>query len=347
MEQDGKERFRAFVAERDGDRVERGVRTLDRGTLAAGEVTVRVAWSSLNYKDALATVPDGKVAQTSPLVPGIDLAGEVVDSQTPDFQPGARVLAHGYDLGTSHHGGLAELARVPAGWIVPLPDGLTLREAMVLGTAGYTAGLCVELLERHGGLGRGERERAGPVLVTGATGGVGATAVSILAARGYEVVAATRSPEHTDWLGELGAREVVNAAEVTEAASRPLAKVRWAGAVDTVGGPALAGILPSLAKDAAVAACGNAGGPKLTTTVFPFILRGVRLLGADSAYTPIADRRALWQRLATDLRPGFLQGDRTGQVTAEVTLDELEPVMDALLKGQVRGRTVVRLSGVE
>jgi acrylyl-CoA reductase (NADPH) len=331
------EQFRAFVAERTGDdRVERGIRTLTVDDLPEGDVTVRVAWSSLNYKDALATIPGGGVARISPLVPGIDLAGEVVRSETPEFTPGDEVIVHGYELGTDRHGGLAELARVPAGWVVPLPWGLSLREAMVLGTAGYTAALAVEALEAYG-----LRPGAGPVLVTGASGGFGSLSVSLLAGRGHEVVASTGSPEK-DYLLRLGATEVISREETSAPSRKPLDSARWAGAVDAVGGATLAYILRTLRRGGAVAAAGNTGGAKLETTVFPFILRGVALLGCDSGYTPIERRRALWERLAADLRPAALDDE---SAVAEVDLDGVEAVLDGLLAGKVRGRTIVRLSG--
>lgn len=327
------EAFRAYVAEQRDDGVDRGVRTLTPDDLPDGEVTVRVEWSSVNYKDALATVPKGGVARISPLVPGIDLAGEVVASDSPDVAVGDQVLVHGYALGTSHHGGFAELARVPAGWVVPLPGGLTTRQAMVLGTAGYTAGLAVQLLEE-----RGLTPGAGPVLVTGASGGVGSMAVSMLAGRGYEVTASTGRTGEADWLKALGAAEIVSRDELS-AEARPLEKQRWAGAVDAVGGTTLAHVLATLRIGAGVAACGNTAGMKLETTVAPFILRGVALLGADSANTPLPQRRAIWDRLAGDLRPAHLDDG-----VAEVDLDGIEPVLDAILEGKVRGRTVVKLA---
>jgi acrylyl-CoA reductase (NADPH) len=327
--------FRAFVVDRLEDRVERGVRAFASEDLPAGEVLVRVGWSSVNYKDGLAARFDGKVARISPLIPGIDLCGEVLASDDPAFRPGDRVLAHGYDLGVSHHGGYAEYARVPADWVVPLPAGLSEREAMALGTAGFTAGLSVEALEA-----RGLEPSAGPVLVTGATGGVGRLAVGLLAARGYEVWAATGKPDQADRLRELGAREVIGRDEVTAASARPMESARWAGAVDTVGGPTLPYILRTLRPFASVASCGNTGGIELSTTTQPFILRGVSLLGMTSALTPIVLRRALWARLATDFRPNGL-----GQDVTEVTIDELGDALDAIVEGRARGRWVVRVAG--
>lgn len=335
--------MRAFVAEKTDDGVERGLREdfeLGEADGADGEVTIRVQWSSVNYKDALATIPKGAVARISPLVPGIDLAGvvESVSGTGAGVEVGDAVLAHGYDIGVAHHGGYAELARVPAGWVVPLPDGLDARTAMALGTAGYTAALSVVQLEARG-LGAGD----GPVLVTGAAGGVGSTAVSILAARGYEVVAASgRGDAEGSWLRELGAAEVISREDAAGDTSRPLGKQRWAAAVDTVGGEILAGVLTQLRTGGAVAACGNAAGMKLPTTVLPFILRGVALLGIDSVTTPIELRRSVWERMATagDLRPPGLED----QIAVETTLEDLEGVLDAILRGEVRGRTVVAVA---
>jgi len=327
--------FRAFVAERVADdRVERGLReAFPAEDLPDGDVEVRVDWSSVNYKDALATTADGKVARISPIIPGIDLAGVVVASSSPSFAAGDDVLAHGYDLGVARHGGYAEYERLPADWVVPLPEGLTARDAMAVGTAGFTAAMSVAALEA-----RGLRPGDGPVLVTGASGGVGGSAVAILAARGHEVWAATGKPDEEARLRALGAAGVVARDEVTAESSRPLESGRWAGAVDTVGGPTLPYVLRTLRTGAAVASSGNAGGPRLETTVLPFILRGVALLGMDSVLMPIEERRGLWGRIATDLRPNGL-----GEGITEVTLDTLEPALDAILAGEARGRWVVRI----
>ena len=327
-------RFRAYVAARVGDRVERGLRTLGPEDLPAGEVAIRVAWSCVNYKDALATRADGKVARISPLIPGIDLAGVVAGSADPAFKPGDRVIAHGYELGVSRHGGYAEYARVAAEQVVPLPSGLSLRESMALGTAGFTAALSVMRLED-----RGLDPADGPVLVTGATGGVGSTAVSILAGRGYEVWALTGKADEHAWLQSLGAVGFLDRSDAP-AQGPPLEKERWAAVVDAVGAATLPYGLRSLRRGGAVALSGNAGGAGLVTTVFPFILRGVALLGIDSAYMPIHDRRRLWDRLAGDLRPASL-GDRL----TEVTLDTLDGALDAILAGQARGRWIVRIGG--
>jgi acrylyl-CoA reductase (NADPH) len=328
------ETFRAYIVDRHGDRFERGLRTLGPADLPEGDVEVRVAWSSVNYKDGLAATADGKVARVHPLVPGIDLAGTVVGSSDPAFVPGAEVIVHGYDLGVSRHGGYAEYARVPSQWTVPLPPGLSARDAMAIGTAGFTAAMAVVQLEE-----RGLEPTNGPVLVTGATGGVGSTAIAILAERGYEVWAVTGKPDERAWLETLGAVGFLAREEVA-AAGKPLESERWAGAVDSVGAAALPYILRTLNRGAAVAACGNASGSALATTVFPFILRGVALLGIDSAYLGIAKRRLIWDRIATDLRPRSL-----AERVTEVTLDTLEPALDAIRAGEARGRWVVRVGG--
>jgi acrylyl-CoA reductase (NADPH) len=322
--------IRAFVAERRDGEIERGVRTLPASDLGDGDVVVRVACSSVNYKDALATIPKGRVARISPLVPGIDLAGTVVSGEG----EGSEVLAHGHDLGVAHHGGYAEYARVPADWVVPLPEGMTARQAMAIGTAGFTAALSVARLERHGVTPDG-----GPVLVTGATGGVGSTAVSILAARGYEVIASTGKDER-EYLQSLGAAEVVGRDDVL-GEGKPLGRQRWAAAVDSVGGAPLAGVLAQTRYGGAVAATGLTAGMKLETTVGPFILRSVALLGIDSVETPKEEREEIWRRLAGDLRPPQLDD----AITREIGLDELEPALDAILKGELTGRTVVRVAG--
>jgi putative YhdH/YhfP family quinone oxidoreductase len=324
--------FRAFVAERQGEHVEAGVRDFAAIDLPPGEVDIRIEWSSVNYKDALATRPDGKVARISPLIPGIDMAGRVIASRDAAFAPGDAVLAHGYDLGMSRHGGFAEYERVPAGWVVPLPLGLDARETMAIGTAGFTAGLSIVRLEE-----RGLEPDSGPVLVTGATGGVGSTAVAILADRGYEVWALTGKADEHAWLETLGAVGFLSR-EDASGEGRPLEHERWAAVVDAVGAATLPYALRTLKYGGAVAASGNAGGPTFATTVFPFILRGVALLGIDSAALPITERRRIWDRLATDLRPRSL-----GERISEVTLETLPSALDAILAGEARGRWIVRI----
>jgi acrylyl-CoA reductase (NADPH) len=326
------ERFRAYAVDRPDGTFERGILDAGPDGLPAGDVEIKVEWSSVNFKDGLAATEDGKVARKYPLILGIDMAGEVVASTDRTIRVGTNVIAHGYDLGTSHHGGFAEYARVPAEWVVAMPPGLSTREAMAIGTAGFTAAMAISALEE-----RGLEPATGPVLVTGATGGVGSTAISILAELGYEVWAATGKDDERAWLTTLGAVGFLTREECS-AEGRPLESERWAGAVDSVGAATVPYILRTLKRNGAVAACGNASGPALTTTVFPFILRGVALLGMDSAYLPIAQRRRLWARLATDLRPR----DLAERVT-EIPLEDVETALDAIRQGEARGRWVVRV----
>lgn len=323
---------RAFLAGHIDGTWQRVVTDLPVADLGDGDVLVEVQYSSINYKDGLASTEQGKVARLDPIVPGIDLAGIVRESDDPAIPVGAAVLAHGYDIGVAHHGGYAALARIPARWVVPMPTGLDPRGAMLVGTAGYTAALSVDALERHG-----LRPGDGPVLVTGATGGVGSMAVGMLAARGHEVVAGTGKMEAADWLRAIGAADVVHRDELAPTAGRPLEKERWAGAVDCVGGDTLAHVLRTLRYGTAVAASGLTGGASLPTTVLPFILRGVSLLGIDSVQTDIDRRRAMWTRIATDLRPTWLD---SLDVTS-VGLDDLAPQLDRILAGGMQGRVLV------
>lgn len=327
--------FRAFVADHEAG-VESAVREMNEADLAEGDVLISVDYSSLNYKDGLASIPEGKVARLSPLIAGVDMAGQVASSTDDRFGEGQPVLAHGYDLGVAHHGGLSERARVPADWVVRQPEGLTGREAMVLGTAGFTAGLSLHRLEQHG-----LEPAAGPVLVTGATGGVGSSAVAILAARGYEVHASTGKEDAHEWLRELGATEVFARAEIEQHAERPLSKQLWAATIDSVGGSALAGALAATHYGGAVAASGLTGGVKLPTNVMPFILRGVALLGIDSAMLPMEVRQTVWNRLGSDYRPANLEL----LVDEELGLDGVAAGVKVLLEGGARGRKLVRLSG--
>ena len=323
---------RAFLATRDGDAVSCGVGSVDASELGAGEVLVRVEWSSVNYKDALATQPQGGVARLDRLVPGIDLAGTVEESASAAFLPGQPVLAHGYGLGVSHHGGFAAYARVPEAWLLHLPEALSTREAMIAGTAGFTAALSVVRL-----LGHGLAPDDGPVLVTGASGGVGSFAVAVLARLGFEVVASTGKEAAHGWLLSLGAASVIGREELS-APGKALGEQRYAAAVDCVGGPTLAGVLRSLRWGGAVAASGLTGGTKLETTVFPFILRAVSLLGIDSVELPLPERAMVWSRLATDLRPS----DLAPIVAEEIGLEGIGAAVEALLRAEVRGRYLVR-----
>lgn len=324
------ESFRAYVV--DGE-TGAGVRELSVDQLGHGDVVIKVSWSSVNFKDGLASKPDGKVARISPLVLGIDLAGTVVDAGDTDLVAGTPVVVHGYELGVAHHGGYSEYARVPRDWVVRLPDGLSAREAMSIGTAGFTAALSVDALEAHG-----LRNDQGQVLVTGASGGVGSTAVALLAHLGYQVVASTGTASARDWLLELGAHDVIERSQ-TAAAAKPLQKEQWAGAVDCVGGDTLAYVLSTLRYGGAVAASGNTGGASLTTTVFPFILRGAALLGIDSVQCPMSRRQHIWNRLATDLYSPTL--NTIG--TEETTLDDIPAALSQVLAGKTVGRTVVRV----
>ncbi len=327
---------RAFLSGQTDAGWSRRVGSIDLGPLDDGEVLIRVEMSGINFKDGLATSERGRVARIDPLVPGVDLAGEVVESKSAEVSVGAKVIVHGYDLGVARHGGYAELARVPGAWVVPMPDGLDASTAMAVGTAGFTAALSVAALERAGLV-----AGSGPVLVTGATGGVGSMAVGMLAARGHEVVASTGKAAEAGWLRSLGAADVLDRSELTPESSKPLEKERWAGCVDCVGGSTLAHVLRTLRYGGCVAASGLTGGSDLPTTVLPFILRNVSLLGIDSVQTPIAERRAAWQRIATDLRPGWL-GDTNGPWQQEIVgFDHLPDQLDRILAGGMRGRVLV------
>lgn len=288
----------------------------------------------MNYKDALAGTGAGKVVRRFPVVGGIDIAGTVVASHDPRFSPGDAVVATGYDLGVSHDGGYAGLARVPADWVVRLPAGLSLAESMAIGTAGFTAALSIVEMERNL-LAPG----SGPVIVTGATGGVGCLAVQSLAARGYTVTALTGKPHAAGLLTTLGARHVLDRHEL-QMGTRPLEKATWAGAIDVVGGETLAWLTRTMLHGGCIASSGLTGGHDLHTTVMPFILRGVKLLGIDSAQCPMAIRAEVWSRLASDLKPAHLP-----RTTTEVELDDLPRAFDTLLHGQAQGRFVVRLAG--
>lgn len=324
----------ALVSDTTGEKPELEIRSIPSSELGDGDVVIAVNWSSVNFKDGLASRKDGKVARISPLIPGIDLAGAVVDPGGSSLAVGESVLVHGYDLGVAHHGGFSQYARVPAQWVVPLPVGLSERQAMTLGTAGFTAALSVLKLIEHEVV-----PASGPVLVTGATGGVGSVAVSILSSLGYDVVAVTGKPAAEDWLRSLGAGRIIDRSEVSDS-TRPLRKEAWSSAVDCVGGDILAHVLSSIRYGGVVAASGNTGGVALPTTVFPFILRGVSLLGVDSVLCPIDIRRSVWNRLATDLRPAILDD----LATEEVPLDGVIPTLTRILAGEARGRTLVRLS---
>lgn len=326
--------FRALVVNKIDHEFSVKVQSLTLSDLPEGDVTIRVVYSSVNYKDGLASSPNGKIVRTYPFVPGIDLAGTVTDSRDPRFKEGDEVIVTSYELGVSHFGGFSEFARVKGDWVVPLPEGLTLKEAMAFGTAGFTAALSVHRLEENGLM-----PEKGPVLVTGATGGVGSTAVSILAKRGYHVVASTGKESEHEYLKSIGAAEIVTRKDVTPESIPALGKQRWAGAVDPVGGDTLASILSTIQYGGSVAVSGLTGGTAVATTVFPFILRGVNLLGIDSVYCPMETRKELWKRMASDLKPNAL----LNYIGNEITLDELPATLASILKAEVRGRTIVKL----
>jgi acrylyl-CoA reductase (NADPH) len=333
------EQFPAFIATKTTDAdgkptVERGVGILAASDLSAGEVTIRVHWSSVNYKDALATTADGGVARLSPLVAGVDVAGIVVavDGEA-SVNVGDEVLAHGTDIGTGRHGGYAHYCRLAASTVLKVPAGLTMREAMIMGTAGFTAAQSVHALERHG-----IRTDGGPVLVTGATGGVGSAAIGILAQRGYEVVASTGKASETGFLLQLGATSVIERAETSAESNRPLEKERWGAVVDCVGGSTLAYAIRTLKYGGAVAASGLTGGASLPTTVLPFILRGVTLLGIDSVSIDRITREEIWHRCAADLKPRELDA-----IAHEIGLDGLEAALTSVRAGNTRGRALVNL----
>jgi len=325
------EEFRALVLEEADGKVAASVQMLDEARLPEGDVTVDVAWSDLNYKDGMIVKGIGRLVRAYPHVPGIDFAGTVRRSDSPDYRPGDRVVLTGWRVGETHWGGFAQRARVRAEWLVPLPDGLSEKDSMILGTAGFTAMLAVQALEGHG-----VAPDSGPVLVTGAGGGLGGVAVALLAARGYEVHASTGRAELADYLTGLGAREIVPRAELAEAPKRPLLSERWAGAVDAVGGVALAALLPQIRYGGAVASCGLAGGTELNTTVIPFLLRGVSILGIDSVMCPAARRRAAWAALAKDM-----PRDALAALAETARLEDLPALSDSILKGGVRGRVIV------
>nr|WP_249170404.1 MDR family oxidoreductase [Burkholderia multivorans] len=306
------------------------VQTLDDAQLPDGNVTVRVAYSTLNYKDALAITGKSPVVRRFPMVPGIDLVGEVEDSAHPDYRRGDRVVLNGWGVGETHWGGLAQKARVDGDWLVPLPDAFSPQQAMAIGTAGYTAMLCVMALERHG-----VRAGDGEIVVTGAAGGVGSVATAILARLGYRVVAVTGRPEDGDYLRALGAAEILDRAQFS-APGKPLGKERWAGAVDVAGSHVLANVCATTRYRGVVTACGLAAGMDFPATVAPFILRGVTLVGIDSVMCPRDERLAAWRRLAADLDVAKL-----GDIGREVGLADAIPLADELIRGQVRGRIVV------
>lgn len=333
MTEDGVATFRAIRI----DKADKGTRAaltqFDEAELMDGDVTVAVEWSTVNYKDGLAVTGKSPVVRRFPMIAGIDFAGRVLESAHPAWKAGDPVVCTGWGLGETHLGAYAEKARVRGDWLVRLPEGLSAREAMAIGTAGFTAMLSVLALEKHG-----VTPKDGPAVVTGAAGGVGSVAVALLARLGFHVIASTGRPAEAGYLRDLGAAEVIDRNELTGAA-KPLAKERWAAGVDTVGSTTLANLLSMTTYGGAIAACGLAGGMDLPSSVAPFILRGVCLLGIDSVMCPIGPRKAAWERLARDLDRAKL-----AEMTGEIGLDQVIDTAPKILAGQIRGRLVVRIS---
>ncbi|MCB1960283.1 MAG: oxidoreductase [Rhodocyclaceae bacterium] len=325
--------YKAIVIEKDDAGYRAELRQQDDSALPEGDVTVRVSHSTLNYKDGLAITGKGPVVRRFPMVPGIDLVGTVEHSESADYKVGDAVVHTGWGVGEVHPGGLAEKARLKGEWLVPLPAAFTPTQAMAIGTAGFTAMLCVMALERHG-----VTPDQGEVLVTGAAGGVGSVAVSVLSKLGYTVVAVSGRPEETDFLKELGASEVLDRAAFSQPA-KPIAKERWAGAIDVVGSHTLANVCSQMKYRGVVAACGLAGGMDFPATVAPFILRGVTLAGVDSVMCPRDERIAAWNRLARDLDASKLE-----MISREIGLSEAIAVAGQLLEGKVRGRVIVDIN---
>ena len=330
--------FKAYLINQEEGKVVSRFVNMDESQLDQGEVTVAVTHSSINYKDALAATGAGRIIRRFPCVGGVDLAGRVTASADPRFKAGDEVLATSYDIGVAHHGGYAELARLPADWVVKLPAGLSLREAMAFGTAGFTAGLAVVRME-HEGLSPDK----GPVIVSGATGGVGSIAIEILAKRGYHVVALTGKEAESDYLKGLGAKEVLLRQSLDLAKIKPLGKETWAGAVDNLGGDVLAWMASTMQVGGALASIGLAASFSLNTTVMPFILRGVSLLGIDSVNCLMAQRAAVWQRLATDMRPAHLAPGPGGMIR-EIAFADLPAAFDDYIQGRAKGRVVVNIA---
>jgi acrylyl-CoA reductase (NADPH) len=325
-------KFRAIVVEKADKGQTVGLTDFDEADLMDGDVTVRIEWSTINYKDGLAITGKAPVVRRFPMIPGIDFAGEVESSSHPDWQPGDKVILNGWGVGETHLGAYAEKARVKGQWLVRLPDTISTREAMSIGTAGYTAMLAVMALERHG-LTPGH----GPVVVTGAAGGVGSVAIALLAKLGFQVIASTGRREEAAYLKDLGASDIIDRNELS-AAGKPLARERWAGGIDSVGSTTLANLLSMTKYGGAIAACGLAGGMDLPASVAPFILRGVSLLGIDSVQCSPKLRNEAWRRLESDLDRGKLEG-----MTRQIGLSEVIDVAGTILEGRVRGRIVVKI----
>ena len=329
------EKFRALMLREEDRKVSSAIETITRDDLPEGDVLVRVAYSTLNYKDGMVLNGVGRLVRNYPHVPGVDFSGVVEASDNPSVKAGDRVVLTGWRVGEAHWGGYGEYARVKSDWLVALPDGISLKQAMAIGTAGFTAMLAVSALEAHG-----LSKDGGDVLVTGAAGGVGSVATAILANLGYAVTASTGREETHDYLRGLGAAAIIDREELAQAPTRPLAAERFAGAIDNVGGTTLSNLLTQMSYGSSVAAVGLAGGNDLTTTVLPFLLRGVNLLGIDSVMCPVTSRVATWQRLATGLPMAKLE-----EMVETHKLEDLPDLGKAILKGGVRGRAVIEVGG--
>jgi len=327
------ENYKALVIRETEEGFTREIERLNRDFLPDNDVLIRVKYAGLNYKDALSASGNKGVTKKYPHTPGVDASGVVEESRDERFSPGQEVIVTSYDLGMNTKGGFAEYISVPGDWIVPLPDGMTLKEAMVMGTAAYTAALALHKMEICG-----QNPEMGEVVVTGASGGVGSMAVSILKKKGYRVIASSGKTEYYDWLKEIGAKRCVNREEVSDESGRPLLSPAWAGGIDTVGGNTLATLLKRCDRNGSIATCGLVASPKLEATVFPFILNGVNLLGVDSAETPYALRKEIWSRLATDLKP-----DTLDKMEKLVRLEEIPGYMDEILEGETIGRVVCEM----
>lgn len=335
MELNMKETFKALVAREQGDgSFQRSIEIMEASSLPDGEVTIKVEYSSLNYKDALSSTGNKGVTRKYPHTPGIDAAGIVISDTSGRFEPGQQVIVTGFDFGMNIHGGFGEYIRVPAGWVIQLPDTLSMKESMIYGTAGFTAALSVNKLVNYG-----IKPEDGPILVTGATGGVGSVAVSILHKLGYSVTALTGKAQAKDMLIKSGAKDIISREELLENAHKALLKEQWAGVIDTVGGNILEAAIKSTKYSGCVTCCGNVASPSLAITVYPFILRGVALLGVDSVECPMQIRTEIWQRLASQWKPESLESN-----SREISLSEISENVDLMLKGQLKGRTVVNLN---
>ena len=326
-------KFKALVVTEENGKFIRKIDERKIDDLPAGDVLIKVKYSSLNYKDALSAIGNKGVTRKYPHTPGIDATGIVAETSSNKFKEGDEVLVTGYDLGMNTSGGFAEYIRVPAEWIVKLPEGLAIKESMVFGTAGFTAALALYKLEQCS-----EVKIQGEVLVTGATGGIGSLAVAILSKNGYQVVASTGKKDQTEYLKKIGAKEVIGRDEVDDKSNRPLLNRRWKAAIDTVGGNILATVIKQMDYRCSVASCGNTYSPELHTTVFPFILRGVNLLGINSAETPMDLRLKIWEKLANEWKPYCLD-----EIYTECSLEQLSDKIDLILQGQIIGRVVIKL----